>query len=75
MTMSSSEEMVFIEEVATIVDRAAHTVRMWVLNEQLPEDLMPDRVGGRRRLVWARGQIPGLEEFAKEKAAKKGWQH
>lgn len=62
-----------LKTVAERLGKAEHTVRGWVRDKLLPEELRPERDGGRRKLVWREDQMPGLESFAKEREARRGW--
>lgn len=69
------DDVVGVRELAGILDRAPHTIRMWLRDKSLPRELRPKRAGGRRQLVWPRDQIPALKKFAEERGARQGWGH
>lgn len=53
--------------------RAVHTIRQWVNDELLPENLRPGREGGRQVLFWTEDQMPGLQAFVRERENRRGW--
>lgn len=69
------EDRIYIKQMAKRLKRAENTIRQWVNQNLLPAELMPNREGGRAKIFWTDAQIPGLKKFARERAARRGWQH
>lgn len=70
---SNEEERIYIEELATILDRKPHSIRQWL--KDLPRELRPKREGGRKKIYWLPDQIEGMKRYAQEKSQRRGWQH
>jgi len=67
---SAGSGRIYISELAALIVRAEQTIYQWVSREQLPDHLLPQREGGRRRMWWTLSQVEGMREFADEKAAR-----
>jgi hypothetical protein len=61
---------IYIEEMASLLDRAVQTVRQWVQEDCLPAKLRPKREGGRQKIYWTPSQVDGMRSFATAKAAR-----
>lgn len=62
-----------IKTVATRLSKAEHTIRGWVRDGLLPDELKPQREGGRNMLVWDESQMAGLEAFSAARDENRGW--
>lgn len=71
----STKDLVDIEQMAKQLERAVHTVRQWIREDALPKDLKPHRLGGRKKIYWKKSQVRGMKRFARERSARRGWQH
>lgn len=78
----ASIDYIYLPAMAKLLDRAEHTVRQWVAEKDrdpgrdgsLPDDLVPERIGGRRVIAWLPSQLDGLKDYAAERATRRGWQ-
>lgn len=68
---------IYIAELAAMLEprRAVHTIRQWVAQGLLPDHLQPGREGGRDQLFWTADQVEGIQAFARERDARRGWGH
>jgi hypothetical protein len=66
-------EIVYIEEMGELIDRAPHTIRQWIREERLPKDLLPEREGGRQKIFWRRSKVEKMKVFAEKQNARRGW--
>lgn len=62
----------YIDDLASHLGRAPHTIRQWVKRPDFPDDLKPAAEGGRNKLFWTDGQLPGLERYADERESLRG---
>lgn len=88
-TIEEQSDVIYIMEMASALKRDEHTVRRWVRDSEiifveagfipndrgyLPRELWPEREEeGRGRIYWNLDQVDGMKDFAKMKAARKGW--
>ena len=80
--MSDGDGKIYLPEMAAELSRAEHTLRSWLRDkerapqdpDQLPDDLVPHREGGRQRIYWTPDQLHGMREYAAERERRRGWQ-
>jgi hypothetical protein len=68
-------EAVSIVELAGRIGKAEHTIRQWLREGVVPAHLLPRKEGGRQKLLWREDQVAGMEEIARERSSRRGWQH
>jgi hypothetical protein len=68
-----TDERIYLKELAELLDRTPNSIRSWVREDRLPEELKPMREGGRQQLFWKQAQLSALREFAREMEQRRGW--
>ncbi len=61
----------YIGEVAEELDRVPHTIRIWIYQNRLPENLLPYR-DDRNWRYWTPEQVDGLKSWILEKDMRPG---
>lgn len=67
-------QRIYIDQLASQIDRAPHTIRQWLALNDFPEHLRPQEEGGRRKMFWTRDQIKDLKSYAAARKARIGKQ-
>jgi DNA-binding transcriptional MerR regulator len=57
-----TERLYTIGEVADALDRVPHTIRIWMYQNRLPKELLPQR-DERNWRYWTEEQLEGLKEW------------
>jgi hypothetical protein len=63
---------IYISDMASLLDRAEHTIRQWLARDDFPAALKPSREGGREKIYWTQDQLAGMKNYAEERAARRG---
>lgn len=62
MTANGNEATLKISQVAAMLDRVPHTIRLWEYNKRLPKHLLPTR-NARGWRVWTPEQVRGIQQW------------
>lgn len=76
------EDRIYLEVMAAELHRAPHTIRQWLREKErepanrdnLPDELVPHREGGRAKIFWTASQLEGMRAFAAARERRRGWQ-
>lgn len=66
-----NERLYTIGEVADELDRVPHTIRIWMYQGRLPDELLPQR-DERNWRYWTEEQLNGLKEWVVEQDMRPG---
>lgn len=62
MSLSMNQDRLYIGEVAEKLGRKPHTIRVWIYQNKLPQDLLPFRDEKNWR-YWNSEQVEGLKAW------------
>jgi len=65
------ERLYTIGEVADELDRVPHTIRIWIYQKRLPDELLPQR-DERNWRYWTDEQLDGLKKWVVEQDMRPG---
>jgi DNA-binding transcriptional MerR regulator len=66
-----SERLYTIGEVADELDRVPHTIRIWMYQNRLPNELLPQR-DERNWRYWTEAQLDGLKQWVIDQDMRPG---
>lgn len=69
----TSEDRIYIEELARLLVRSTNTIRQWLRREDFPSAARPSKEGGRGKFFWTKDQLSVIEEYASERSSARGW--
>lgn len=66
-----NERLYTIGEVADELDRVPHTIRIWIYQNRLPDELLPQR-DERNWRYWTEDQLDGLKQWVIDQDMRPG---